>query len=158
MIYDSIYPVACSTAVSQGQICQLFTPVMVSFLGHTHSHRPLLETDSDKHHQNIPAKETDPVTLESGLVSPRKLQNSHLWPDTAVWGGRGWGMPRGGCLCQHQLAWENGKVGGHWLILFFSQYLLKKIFFIRRKGYALVHVAETLVGRYKGSPWKGSGN
>ena len=92
MIYDSIYPVACSTAVSQGQICQLFTPVMVSFLGHTHSHRPLLETDSDKHHQNIPAKETDPVTLESGLVSPCKLQNSHLWPDTAVWGDVG-----GGC-------------------------------------------------------------
>ena len=34
-------------------------------------------TDSDKHHQSIPAEETGPVTLESGLVSPRKLQNSH---------------------------------------------------------------------------------
>lgn len=158
MIYDSIYQVACSTAVSQGQICQLFTPVMVTFLGHTHSHRPLLVTDSDKHHQNIPAKETDPVTPESGLVSPLKLQNSHLWPDTAVWGYMGGGCPRGGWLCQHQLAWEKGKVGGNWLVSFFSHYLFLKKICIRQKGYALVHVAETLVGRNEGSPWKGSGD
>ena len=158
VIYDSIYHVACSTAVSQGQTCQLFTAVMVSFLGHTHSHRPLLVTDSDKHHQSIPAEETGPVTLESGLVSPPKLQNSHLWPDTAIWGDMGRGCPRSGWLCQHQLAWEKGKVGGNWLVLFFSHYLLKKFFLIRQKGCTLVHVAETLVGRCEGSPWKGSGN
>ena len=111
MIYDSIYQVASSTAMSQGQICKLFTPVMVSFLGHTHSHRPLLATDSDKHHQNIPAKETDPVTLESGLVYPRKLQNSHLWPDTAVWGDVGGGCQGVGGSVSTSLPGKTGRLG-----------------------------------------------
>lgn len=70
MIYDSIYRVAGSRAVTQGEIC----PQLSARGPHPSSVTatapgPLLVSGPNSHPQNIPTKEGDPITLQLGLDS-----------------------------------------------------------------------------------------